>query len=476
MLQSLPLILLLAAVAGCSSDESAGGAPGTGGSGGSPTLPAGGSPGANDWPELEGHAEATLTRSDLPGDGEASCLSGERVRELSMVPVDANATASATLARALLGRERPPIPSRLRTPEFLAYYAPELGAAQAPEVIVESRPTAIPSVFELMIGVQAPPLSEPRPPLALTLLVDDSSSMAASAETVRAFLTALAPRLVPETELYWLGMRRDSQPERIAPSELAERAESYHADVAESDAAFDAALVQAYGVPVVEGAYNRLLVISDGEHHPTLDSRMRIKSEAMERRLIAAVGVSAEQDLTALRVLSHDGRGPFVYIDGARDAEALAARTDELFGVALDDLKIELIVPEQIRVERAYGFELAPASEAAPQLLAPGTGFVFPVRLKGVTEPAPILVVLHYTNPESGLGDRLPFCAEVPSEQTGTHIDRVFAVLAYAEALRTMDAGRLELAWQALRAASSGPGDPLEELVELLPLHPAFPK
>jgi hypothetical protein len=60
-----------------------------------------------------------------------------------------------------------------------------------------------------------------------------------------------------------------------------------------------------------------------------------------------------------------------------------------------------------------------------------------------------------------------------------TELKHVFAVLAYAEALRTMDGPRLERAFQLVSDLvpsgnlSNDPG--LEEIQKLIPSHPAYP-
>jgi hypothetical protein len=449
---------------------------------------------APDWPELEGYGVETVgelgnTPSTFPACVQVNPDALPRLVEL--VPADANASGSAGLAKEALLESRAPIPAHLRTQELLAHYAPALPVAPiaGPEVLVQLRKSPfIKGLFELLVAVEAPPMApENRPPLALTLVVDTTTSIGPVIDRSVAAITAIAQGLRAGDSVHWVTSAPDAAEtltiDGPAAPDLLDRASTLQADVDESATSLDALLATGYSVALgqhVPGAWNRVVVISDGQGSIDAATHETVKSAAMPgtsiHTLVVGVGKAIEHNPRMLRLLSHAGRGPYLHLYDGSAAE-LEQRFVELVGITADALSVEIQVPWYFEIQRPYLFESTAPGAAEPQYLAPGQSLVFPFRLQACDENAlsvgdPIDITIGLADAASGAAMPLtvsPTLGELLSVNSHAELDQTFAVVAYAEALRSLDAVRLQNAHTLATSAN------LQEIADLLLLHPAYP-
>ncbi len=185
-----------------------------------------------------------------------------------------------------------------------------------------------------------------------------------------------------------------------------------------------------------------------------------------------------------MRLISHAGRGPWIHVDGEAGSAVLRDRFDEHFGIAHDDVHVHVRVPWYFEIARPYAFETISPDAAPAQYFAPGQTAVFPFRLT-ICDPQAavgtdeIEAMFQWTNPATGMAESVSLSR--PIAELIEHGDpanvaplrHVFAVLAYAEALRALDKPRLELA----RSTVSGvhdldPNPQLSEILGLIDKHP----
>jgi hypothetical protein len=442
--------------------------------------------------EREGFSRAAGARviDPLVPGGTLLCADVERFGQTAeLVPRDANAEASATLALAALAERRSPLPSMLRTPELAAYYAPQLGVpAEQPSVVMELRKTATPILLELLVAVQAP-ASASRPPISIGLVVDDTSSMEPSMQAVRAALSELSRRLDDSTDTIHLTTLSGREAKLLNLAELEALTTSLVADGDESGASIDQALSDAYqAVRHAPGEWKRVVVISDGEHVPDMQTRDMIRQQASGAQgiLAVALGVGAPfvRDPVALRALSHEGRGAYLHLRSEADASQLYTRFHELFGVAIDDLRLTLETPWYLEIERAYVSDSMPAGAAEPEYLGPSGRVVFPFRLRAcaaeaIVESDTITATLRYVTPGSGSA-ATPISVTITLEELllggSDKLAKTFAVIGYAEALRSLNPARLLAAFNQVHSENVKLQDAqLQEILTLLPQHPGYP-
>jgi hypothetical protein len=181
-------------------------------------------------------------------------------------------------------------------------------------------------------------------------------------------------------------------------------------------------------------------------------------------------------------MLSRAGRGPYLHLRSPEDAEQISRRFDELLGVAIDHVRLTLTAPWYFEVERAYLFASTTAGEAEPQYLGPSGRIVFPFRLRacaeGAIEPVDSITArLDYETPGAGAAPPVTLVRTLGELELGgsARLGKSFAVLAYAEALRSLDGPRLRAAFDRMRTENDALSDAqLGEILSLLPQHPGF--
>lgn len=495
-------ISVAAALFGCGSADLDGRGPqatggssggsGAGGSGGSGAIAPGNAP---DIPEHEGYevAEGVPDRgAPPPVSGACTLANPDALPSLvSLVPADANAMGSAGLAKESLLAGLAPIPARVRTQELLAHYTPRspITPTNAPGAVVQLRKsTTVTGLFEMLVLVEAPSMTiEQRPPLALTLVVDTTTSIAPVVDRSVAAINALALGLRSGDTVHWITSALDA-PETIAitdpaASGLPERAATLDPSVEEQPEALDALVAAGWATALerhVPGAWNRVIVISDGEGTISTATHDTIRNAALPDQrihsLVVGVGKTPGPDPRMLRLLSHAGRGPYLHLYDA-SAPAIEQRFVELVGIVGDGLTVQLDVPWYFEVQRPYLFETTAPGSAEPQYLAPGQALAFPFRLQACDENALVFtdtldVTIALFDPTTGdpiTVTAAPKLADLASGNPTPELDQAFAIVAYADALRTLDPTRLSHARDLASSAN------LQEIANLLPLHPAFP-
>jgi hypothetical protein len=236
---------------------------------------------------------------------------------------------------------------------------------------------------------------------------------------------------------------------------------------------------------VVPDAWNRIVVVTDGDGVIDEPSYQALQQAAAQDVLALAVGVGKafEPSPRALRLIGSGGRGPYIHLDDG-GADVISERFSELFGKAYDDLRIRLTVPWYFEVQRPYVFATTSVDGADPQYVAPGQALVFPFRL-AVCSPLAlqykdeIVLDVFWTQVDSGaelsatVGRTLKEMLQPLDVSEQWPAEHAFAVLSYAEALRALDATRLTNALARVEAANATKPDPgLAEIAGLIPKHP----
>lgn len=504
-LPAVGLLIASASLGACGSSDVAGSGgvpPAAGGSAGSAAGGSGGelsNPAPVEFPEHEGISQsAGDPRSEPLGTGLAECEAqnpGLYSHVVELAPADTNGRGSALLAREALLEGRAPVPIHLRTHEMLNHYAPrlELGGPLL-SLYMRDNP-GVPGTYELAVGVETAALAPgARPPVVLTLAIDVTSSMLPALPRVHAAVSALASSLRAGDVVRWmttndppsavseLGVVQPDDPALLA---LAAALSADADDQPSSLSALVTGAVEAARSKVVVGAWNRIVVITDGGDVVDEPAYQALQQAASEDVLALAVGVGKafEPPPRALRLIGSGGRGPYIHVDDG-GASVLAERFDELFGRAYDDLRIRLTVPWYFEIQRPYVFATTSADGVDPQYIAPGQALVFPFRLSTCSPLAlqfkdEIVLDVFWTQVESGaelqatVGRQLKEMLQPldPSEQWPA--EHAFAVVAYAEALRALDATRLTNALSRVEAAHALKPDPgLAEIAALIPKHP----
>jgi Ca-activated chloride channel homolog len=419
-----------------------------------------------------------------------SCPDVLRVERIAdFAPSDTNAEASATLALAALGAQGAPLPSLLRTSEFANHYAPDLAAVgDQPSVTMELRSTEIPTLLELLVAVQAPPVAS-RPPVSIVFVIDSTLSMAPHIESVKAALGAFSKYLDDGKDSIQYTTLSSRELQSLSVGELEAQAAALVADGNEAKASIDHALSSAYqALAQGPGEWRRVVLITDGEHTPSSDTAALIRShtEASAQgalALVLGVGAPFAHDIRSLRGIVHAGRGAYLHLRSVADANQISSRLDELLGVSIDGVRLRLEAPWYFELERAYVVDSGVNGVAQARYLGPAGRLVFPFRLWACAEAAinwsnSLEAILDYTTPGAGAATPVSLQRTLEELKAGgsENLAKTFAVVAYAEALRSFDGKRLAAAFQLVQAENTTLNDPqLDEILTLLPKHPGFP-
>jgi hypothetical protein len=219
-----------------------------------------------------------------------------------------------------------------------------------------------------------------------------------------------------------------------------------------------------------------VVLISDGEGDP-----QRLSIPAGPIRLVAiGTGPASKSGHRLLRSASRTGNGPYVYLDSVERANAL--QFDRLFFSVANDVSVKLTLPSYFTVERPFSGSLAAPDQVEKQYLAPDQVSVFLFRLLACHPSVaaeldfPVSASVAYTRP----GEAEPISS--PEQwaylsNTQPQLDKSYAVLTYAEALRSLDGRRLEHALSVVHQANAAaPDAELSAIAELLSLHPGMPQ
>ena len=399
-------------------------------------------------------------------------------QDLGAVVVGANTSGSATSARELIADlQKAPRPADVQPQDFINYYAPAFSATSAtePSLHLSLAKSELPSYYELLVAVAAPMLAE-RPSAALTLAVDNTESIGERGlARVQAALTSLGKTLAAGDKVALITATPSTETFEINGPNDAAFAEAVKKLALAPESSVHTLLGQAYSqarsIETASG-WNRVALFSDGEGAV---EQLAAPPTSGDLR-VAAFGVAPGFSHELLRNVAQRGRGPYVYLDSVDEAARLESKFSTLFGVAFDKLGLELTVPWFFELERPFKGSVSETPTASePEYIAPGGAMIFAFRLKAC-DPE---IVNYYPSAALRLsvtfggdtGRTAPLVASVSSllAQATPELDKVFAVITYAEALQSLDPRRLENAYRVVGTAG------LPALGELLLQHPAFP-
>jgi hypothetical protein len=482
--------LIWAAACGNALDD-AGGQPGYGGAGNYPADDAGVHVGA----DAEISSDLAAEESDAPlgpdagmtfGPEEAGtsvdlCPGIEQVgHELNAVISGAQSSGSATAARELLQSVSPqsPLPSQVRTQDFLNYYVPSFEtAAETPQVHLQLR-KSVASYYELMVAVQAPVAARP-PALDLIVALDNTESMETEGlARATALITKLALWLGDNDSLHLITATPDSSVMTYTKGQTPE----VPADLAPEMDVKDL-LTTAYAHAEKTSAADKLVVlIADGEGDPTTLPTSDLRLAAF------GTGPAARFGHRLMRNASRDGMGPYVYLDSTDAASSL--NLDRLLLVSQEHVGLKLLLPWYFTFERPFAGGMEAPSAVEEQYLSSEQVTVFLFRLAACHADAPNTyggtILADVTATPVG-GTAVTFSVELGVTTLlgadSAELAKSSAVLAYAEALRSLDPKRLEHALgvvedaQGLLTEKYGVADTdLGEISTLLASHPGLPQ
>jgi Ca-activated chloride channel family protein len=179
------------------------------------------------------------------------------------------------------------------------------------------------------------------------------------------------------------------------------------------------------------------------------------------------------------------GRGAYVYLDSEEEATRMfGSRFDEVIDVAARSVTLELDLPVFFRVSGFYGegYSEDPSNIDA-QHLAPGDSMAIYETLAASCSLGDAELSNEVTLRASwrdGIdGSPRDVTLSSPLEKLLTSspaLEKAEAIVAYAEALKSVDQKRLNVAYKTIEAAKlSNPGDAdLAEISALVQKHPAY--
>lgn len=422
---------------------------------------------------------------------------------LEMSADDSNSMGSPGYARDMLSAGLAPSPTIIRTYEFLNYYNAVYPPPKAETlaIIPQIAQGKTPQEQRFQIGVQAPLPPADRPPITVTLVVDTSSSMEGRAIlNARAVVRAASASLLPGDRVNMVTFDADAKPlidgleiKGKADIELvSERAAQL---VVGGGSDLQGGLVRGYSLAsthYMEDGLNRLVLVTDGRTNPRNIDMKVVSSHAEEGddRGIYLVGVGTGPAKgysdKLLQEITDIGRGAYVYVDSEAEAEEVfSKRWSEVMDIAARDVSVTLTLPSYFELQAYYGEEssIKPAS-TEPQHLAPGDAMVFNMDLS-VCNPAwikdedMIKVAVTWETPIERTPRALTLEMSIAELKANGNAQLVksSAVVAYAEALKSLNKKRLELALEAVKKAQEALGGTDEDLMEieaLITLHPTL--
>jgi Ca-activated chloride channel family protein len=409
--------------------------------------------------------------------------------------LDAAATVSPTQARdAALSGWSSLTGIRIRPWEFFNYYAFDYPAAQpgtvtvTPQVALAHNQTdAANPEFLLQIGVGTHALADAdRPPVRLTLALDNSNSMAGKAhDMLHATGKALAANLREGDTLSivtWnskyptvLELHAITGPgdpvvlEKLDALELGGSAELYSGLMSAyklAEAAYD------------PSAWNRVLLVSDGGATANDTDLAVIRDHADKQIYLSGVGVGEagiyRSDM--IDAAAHAGRGSSMFIGSeAEAAKRFGPQLVRTLGAAVRDVSVRLELPPGFEVLRDPGAPIDFDADDPSVRLGPDSSFVLHRRLRSCNPDAE-------SDPEAKLLVRVAFIDEATGEfkeaKSAVKLSTLLAdkpaalykgaaIAAYAAALQRWQARPADLA-SALDEAKVR----LKAALELLPNDP----
>ncbi len=403
-------------------------------------------------------------------------------------------TASYALARAAVERGALPDPASVRVEEFVnalpgGYQAPDEGFAIHLDGMVAPLRSE-PEARLLRVGLQAAVPPGPRPPIALTFVVDTSGSMGSEGrlELVRRSLDVLAQRLEPDDRVALVTFS-DTARVVLEPTPAREQGTIRSALarlVTEQSTNVEAGLRLGYETAssaFLEGGTNRVVLASDGIANTGLtdpEGLLDVIHQGAGAGLslvTVGVGTAGYHDALMER-LADDGDGFATYVDSLEEAQRVFA--EELAVTAATvalDAKVQVrFDPSAVQRYRLLGYENRDVADADFRsdevdagLVTAGqsvTALYEVVPRPGTADATWAEVVLRFTDPASRapveVREAIGGADVLDAASADGHLRLAAAGAAYAEVLRASPyAAHLRLgdvAAQADAVASALPG------------------
>jgi Ca-activated chloride channel homolog len=412
---------------------------------------------------------------------------------------DSNSQASPVVARKLITGGRAVHPDVVRTYEFLNYYTFDYPAPTDGDLAIyaEMAPAADQGHYTLQIALRSRDRARgDLPPLALTVLVDASGSMAGEPlELAKRFILGLAGRLRPGDTISVVACARsarvlaDRQPAGVATTALL-RDTILPSLTANDVTDLEQGIRAAY--EVAERSYqaralNRVVLVSDGAANAGELAVQTIAKQAEDADrqgiYLAGVGVGEGFNDWLMNKFTDSGRGAYLFLDSAAeiDHDLDGAAFVSNFDLALKDVRLKLVLPPGWEIEEFHGEQMsAVASDVVPQYLAPGDQMIYHLAIKGPGTPEDVFEIEAEYRPLGGKPTKAGARPTVLDMLRSRHgIAKGDAVVAYAEALKKIalpladhvDANRAALAKaretvSSVRARASDPE--LDAIIALL--------
>jgi Ca-activated chloride channel homolog len=236
---------------------------------------------------------------------------------------------------------------------------------------------------------------------------------------------------------------------------------------------------------------NRLVLITDGRANPkSIDPNFigeHAKQGDDDGIYLVGVGTGPAEGYNdaLLNTLTDYGRGAYVYIDSEAEAvKMFSGRFSEVMDIAARNVAVTLTLPNFFMLQQYYGESIStPDAAPEPQHLAPGDAMVFNMALSSLCDvafasaDAVVSVHVDWKTPitkEDRFEDLTVPLQDLTLPEAKL-IVKANAVIAYAEALKTLDGKRLVDAQVAVQDAYNKTSDPdLKGIVDLIALHPAM--
>lgn len=405
----------------------------------------------------------------------ANACGGEEVLadlSLAITMPTSRAMSSASQARAIQSaQKKAPDPTSIRVSEFLSYYRIDFGAKKGTLNVVPALvPGPLPTQYTLQVGVQSPAPESPRRPMSITVVLDTSSSMAgASMSRAQSALAAITAS-VQLDDAFNLVTTNPNGP-KIQRVAAADGDPSILTAVAEIgvDGGDDLgnAVTDAYGLAAMSykaGGINRVVVITDGGALPTTLDLDLISTKANDDGInLVGVGVGPELGYkdTLLGAATAAGRGANLFIDSAAEADLmLHQRFDEVIDVAATDVLLTVTAPGQYELEeKSEGF-VSSTDQLAFGDLGPGRSMVFRQMLHAcnaaAVHPTDVIKIGVRWNALDGSVQNIDLAPTVAELLAASpfEVQKASAIVAYAEALKSLNTSRLNAAYLLVKQAS----------------------
>jgi Ca-activated chloride channel family protein len=374
---------------------------------------------------------------------------------------DSNSMGSPAIARKYIKAHQKVPGYVLRTYEFLNYYniAYETPAKGHVTVVPQMREGKNPGEYIVQVGLQAE-AAGPRRPMNVTFVLDNTGSMAGvPLDLEKATVKAIAGSMQAGDIVSMLAWNTSQwvlldNVEVTGPNDAQVLAAAEQL-TAGGSTDLHAGLVKGYELARSHydmNRMNRVVLVSDGQANVGVISEDLIAKEShnADGEGIYLMGVAVGDGIndTLMNVVTDKGRGAYIYLDTAQEAANIfGPRFDEVFEVAVRDIRLELTVPWYFTLKSTSAEQTSTnPKEVEPQYLAPGVAVVInntflPCASSQWKDTDTIQAKATYTRPftqELGEDSVTMSLAELMAANAD-QLKKGTAIVAYAEVLKKVD-------------------------------------